>query len=625
MRACLGSLNPLDCPGPNAELESCSAFACPWWGQWQGWGDCSEQCGGGTRERSRDCLYWDNEVRPDEECAGSETGEELCNQTSCEREIIYWNNQLSMGNWVRVTEDLPTGEDILGQCSSYCLSLANCLGFAVSTFRFNENMWQDECYVNDSPYTSGPNCWGSLCDSDSNHQSIVFGVFKDYYEENPEFLPTDDPDGEAEVNVNDVDGLCSTMQVGEGLGSAFGLTTFKESNGITYETDDDRNVLREDGTADCGERCFMKAGCKAFYTNINDDTCTMIFNPPTGSTAPGQVIGAGNGGMLTDLCANVAFEDQVSLWSRFNCLFFAPDDPDIVDRVLEYNSFGPEALNTWTYEVLNENPYVVQARHIYITWPDMEGTDERYRAIFFNIETHIRVGKYNWVIDSENMTGRKRRDSAGGLTEAEDAKNHRQSAKAAKKQRNEDTTYPLEAVLAAAQAADKAATDALLGGLVLPEGVSVVATTPSEIVEFVQRTNDGSIAADCSTGTDCVCGRGFIDNGDGCVEMTEEQAATTEAPTTQVPTTSYSNVIEYLPSLVDKMNDVFENNRPGAGRSHLSRKWNNLSQKFIGRYNKLAEKGCNFSTGLENTVDFDTINTCRVSYIGEHFKILASN
>ena len=93
--------------------------------------------------------------------------------------------------------------------------------------------------------------------------------------------------------------------------------------------------------------------------------------------------------------------------------------------------------------------------------------------------------------------------------------------------------------------------------------------------------------------------------------MTEEQAATTEAPTTQ--TTSYSNVVEYLPSLVDKMNDVFEDNRPGAGRTHLLTKWNNVSQKFINRYSNLVERGCTFSSGLENTVDFDTINTCRVS------------
>ena len=374
-------------------------------------------------------------------------------------------------------------------------------------------------------------------------------------------------------------------------------------------------VIREDGTADCGKRCFLKAGCKAFYINDNEETCTMIINAPDGET---EVAGVGNGGMLTDLCFNNAFSDQITRKSRFNCLFFSPDQSDeALQEVLDRNNVGANALNTWTHEVVDESndPFVIQSRYIHVTFPDNEGTDERYRAVYFNIETHIRTGRIVPDRDPRKMTERKRRDSVriGVLTEEADMKNHQQTAKAAKKQRNEySQEYSLEAVLAAAIAGEKAATDYILGGgLDMPAGVSVAATGPIELVEFVRRTNDGSIAADCSSETDCTCSRGFIDNGQGCIEMTEEQAATTEAPTTH--TTSYSNVVEYLPSLVEKLNAVFQENRPGAGRTHLSRKWDNLSQKFIKKYSNLVKRGCSFPSGLENNVDFDTVNTCRVS------------
>jgi len=40
-----------------------------------------------------------------------------------------------------------------------------------------------------------------------------------------------------------------------------------------------------------------------------------------------------------------------------------------------------------------------------------------------------------------------------------------------------------------------------------------------------------------------------------------------------------------------------------------------ISQKFINKYSNLVERGCTFSSGLENTFDFDTVNTCRVSLI----------
>ena len=145
----------------------------------------------------------------------------------------------------------------------------------------------------------------------------------------------------------------------------------------------------------------------------------------------------------------------------------------------------------------------------------------------------------------------------------------------------------------------------------IPDDVEVVKTFPIETVEFYQTTADGSIAADCSTGS-CQCSIGFIDNGNGCEAMTEEQAATTQAPITAQPVQS---ITEYIQSLVDKMESVFEENRPGKPRTQLLKKWQKLSNKFLDRYRKMVnEKGCNFAdTYTDDSVDFDSVETCRVS------------
>ena len=63
----------------------------------------------------------------------------------------------------------------------------------------------------------------------------------------------------------------------------------------------------------------------------------------------------------------------------------------------------------------------------------------------------------------------------------------------------------------------------------LPEDVEVAVTGPVETVQFVQTAADGFVSANCISGS-CTCSAGFIVNGNGCKQMTVEQAATTEAP-----------------------------------------------------------------------------------------------
>lgn len=52
------------------------------WGPWRGWSDCSQTCGGGTRNRTRLC----NNPRPEFgglDCAGDETEIEECSSQGC--------------------------------------------------------------------------------------------------------------------------------------------------------------------------------------------------------------------------------------------------------------------------------------------------------------------------------------------------------------------------------------------------------------------------------------------------------------------------------------------------------------------------------------------------------------
>ena len=193
-----------------------------------------------------------------------------------------------------------------------------------------------------------------------------------------------------------------------------------------------------------------------------------------------------------------------------------------------------------------------------------------YRLIKFSIETHVRF--------EVTPSGRKRR-SADILDEID-------------KIEENATSFILD------------------GEMKMPDGIEVVKTFPIETVEFYQTTADGSIAADCSSGS-CQCSIGFIDNGNGCEAMTEEQAATTQAPITAQPA---QPITEYLQSLVGKMESVFEENRPGKPRTQLLKKWQKLSSKFSDRYRKIvSEKGCNFAgTYEDDSVDFDSVKTCRV-------------
>ncbi|XP_053393892.1 SCO-spondin-like isoform X2 [Mercenaria mercenaria] len=83
-RTCYGPFyEGLDCQGSPDEIETCNAFSCPVdgdWKMWTNWGDCSVTCGGGLRNRTRECI------EPEfggASCVGPAEEAEPCNEHNC--------------------------------------------------------------------------------------------------------------------------------------------------------------------------------------------------------------------------------------------------------------------------------------------------------------------------------------------------------------------------------------------------------------------------------------------------------------------------------------------------------------------------------------------------------------
>merc|ERR1712176_1079051 len=85
----------------------------------------------------------------------------------------------------------------------------------------------------------------------------------------------------------------------------------------------------------------------------------------------------------------------------------------------------------------------------------------------------------------------------------------------------------------------------------------------------------------------------------------------TTTTTTPIETTTVKSGGKWPSLLVDKLQAVFDENRPGKGRTWLLKKWKKLSDKFIDRYESVAQY-CQIDERFEDdSVDFDSINTCK--------------
>jgi len=530
--------------------------------------------------------------------------------------MIYWDNQLSFGSMNRINSEFLSGEgSVVQQCADYCLSFDGCLGMAVTkvdpSAANSAGPISEVCYINSDAYTRGPQCWGTPCQIPDNFfQTVTFGVFRDYYEENPQNLPADEPAGVIATSYDEVEDLCGEINTGSNPG--FGNVNYRITDGIAFTTDDNKNVVRESGS-NCAAECFQKAGCSAFYRAGSD--CYFII----GSTNGGQETnGVSESGMLHNLCPDSAFSNSFTRRSQFYCLVFSPSQLGSISAGIIRQNTGSSntPLRQWTFERRQAGvnvPMVASSRYVAL---EDEGYSGRYRGLRFSIETHVRTGT--------NQSRRRRRADqselvpVGELSMKDDLKIHKQAAKEEKQAAKLRSMMPrTDDILAEIQAIEEEATNFILNDLQMPDDIEVAATSPIEVVEFVQTAADGSVAADCSSGS-CECSPGFVDNGNGCEEMTEEQAATTSAPTTLASTTTGATPTgearEFLLSLETKMAAVLADNGSGKPRSELIRKWGIHTRKFLRRYEQMVEAGCDFTDTYEdNSVDFDSTNTCWVT------------
>ena len=587
LRPCTGSSSN-GCPGSSVETETCNDGACPTWSNWSSWNDCSVSCDGGTQSRGRICQNGD-----EDDCPGSVTDEQQCNQQSCQPGMVFWKETWGDSHGMRFVREefLPLAETMLDRCVAYCISNIGCIGVRVEIFEYDyhdyydyNDEYQEECYITDQEfYEIDPFVYDSSIDRpfDSPEWYITtIAVMQDFYELNSPIFERQ-PDGVIGGASADNGGLCDKTN------TAFGMVDYRNLGPVSFSTHDDKNIIRIEDSTNCAAKCFETAGCSSFF--VDENGCTYIIGRIYQKVEDANIT---DSGILNNFCPTNAFTSTFTKRSRLYCLIWAPDEAEnIADSIVQSNIGNTETpLHVWSFETKSNNPLMKSSQYVSLKQPDMKGDDRRYRPIIFSIETHVRIGE------------RQSRSA------------DRESETAAQKQfmmpRTEDILTEIETI-------EQQATSFILdGGMKMPDNFRVAATGPIETLEFVQSAVDGSVSADCSSGS-CECSAGFIDNGNGCEKMTHEQAATTQAPTTQAQGTTESpadKVAEFLGSLMDKLVSVFENNRPEKPRNHLMKKWQALKTKFTDRYAKMAvDKGCLFADSHDDSsIDWDSVNTCRV-------------
>ena len=96
-----------ECSGPSNQIESCALQACPvdgGWGAWSTYSSCSKTCGGGEKERTRQC---DNPTPSNggAGCLGTSSERSNCNPQTCPRDG-KWG---SWGSWSTCSKTCDDG------------------------------------------------------------------------------------------------------------------------------------------------------------------------------------------------------------------------------------------------------------------------------------------------------------------------------------------------------------------------------------------------------------------------------------------------------------------------------------------------------------------------------------
>ena len=542
-----------------------------------------------------------------------------------------------------------------------CKLYKDCIGInleivtrrAIDWLSIPERVTKETCHVNTFDYTKGPECYGNTCAGAKPDKKFkttnMMGVLKKR-QSRSKFLPSR-YNGKVPVKkfqVNAFDDQCRKIYpypFGQFHFRNFGKVSFHTTSRVWHHTgwkyanewgfgsnipeghweEDERAYVSDVYSAhlpgiQCAHKCFSKAGCTAWWTTVEPESCKLVIGPTEyrttielncTETQPDSTEGrVTESGRIDKLCPepyikNELYEERLYDWFYLGLKEeHGIDDPDELRKEIIAN-FTEETgeINQWVFKTHSENPPITQSQFIEMRieniWVYDDDYDENYDLISSvivgqegfrvraTVKTHVRTGHPTAI------HGRKRRaeeDSRAMMPKTED-------------------------MLAVINAITQEAFD-YIEKIKFSDHVKLIAKTPIETVQLVQKTADGSIAADCSSGS-CQCSKGFIDNGNGCTEMTPQQAATTPAPTTQAPTTP-TQTRDWIQSLVDKIQEIFEADRPDKARPHLLKKWEKLSDKFIARYELMEKSGCDFADtydddSMRTVLDFDTIDACRVS------------
>ena len=500
--------------------------------------------------------------------------------------MIFWNGQISFGNWKSVELDQLSGEgNFFNQCADYCFKQKDCNSISVHRENYHTEGGMDyflEYYFDDDIQLIGDGVGDAIhtiytCQYNENEFSIgprindfaQMGVLKDYYKANRQNLPSNRPDGSVVANYDDPKTVC------EETNTSFGNVNYRNMKGMAFKSAATKNIVIEPGS-NCAARCFEKAGCSSFY--MTDNGCTFIIGFSFGAKT---TFGVSEAGKIHDVCPNSSVQNTYTRVSRLACLFFTSTETEsIADNIVRANIDDSNTpLRTWNFKTKTDSPTIASSQYISVN--DVIIGD--FTTVIFTIETHVRIG-------NEGSKLRRQRSDEDILAEIETIERHA-------------TSFILD------------------GDMELPQNIEVAATGPIEIVKFVQTAPDGSVAADCSSGI-CTCSAGFIDNGNGCEEMTEAQAATSMAPTTSLPTTTKSQTFvntEYMNSLISKVESILKAyrpaNRPANPRPHLVKKWKKMKSRNIQVYLRLQSK-CQFTDSFEyEAIDFNVVNRCDVSFL----------
>lgn len=498
-RYCDGAPDDSLCEGfPDAmtDMKRCNEHACPEWSEYGPYSECTKICNSGTKYRNRTCSTGDAA-----DCSGNSWTEVRCNTQPCELKMEYWENRWPSSMVTGFLEANISdgffqgfdGNTVDEKCGTYCLSVNEC--FAMTTTHFDtSNGIHIHCFIFYDNFFAEEgnslNCWGSTCDSiDDTSRTRVFGILRDRHVGNSSYLPSVPADGYFNLSYHEIDGVC-----GVNNNSAFGEVDFRRTFNFTFETNSNENIIKEvvSETYDCAAECFNKAGCTAFF-EINNE-CHQIIGPISNMIENNNV---GISGLLTNFCPNSAFTSTFSRYTDFFCLLQYDEiedltaDKNYVDDVIYfyysyyYNDID-FPLNTWNFEPPSGSPLKAISQYVTIQWPTAE--DLRNQPTPYN-----GYAWYKFIVDTNIRT---------------------QTSDSERKRRSTSANDILEDL----QSLEDQAISYIMTNPILPAGISVLSTTPPENIYTRQIAMDGSIAADCSTGS-CQCSPGIVDNGNGCVEV----------------------------------------------------------------------------------------------------------